>query len=166
MYAQCLDLVATKKSNILSIFYSTLLSLVRKLYMAETVSFNWHQRPVRKTFKLSTSWSGVDVMITIFCDFCQFSAKKLAFFSKTNVIIKILEIVTVVWAKKRQYFRQIFRRKYFKDHNIGPCSGFCAAPQLYRFKIVLCALHWAELLIKNCIGSSEALSEQPRNLTI
>jgi hypothetical protein len=34
--------------------------------------------------------SGVDVMITIFCDFCQFSAKKLAFFSKTNVMIKIL----------------------------------------------------------------------------
>jgi hypothetical protein len=34
--------------------------------------------------------TGVDVMITIFCDFCQFSAKKLAFFSKTNVMIKIL----------------------------------------------------------------------------
>jgi hypothetical protein len=25
---------------------------------------------------------GIDVMITFFCDFCQFSAKKLAFFSK------------------------------------------------------------------------------------
>jgi hypothetical protein len=34
--------------------------------------------------------SGVDVMITIFCDFRQFLAKKLAFFSKTNVMIKIL----------------------------------------------------------------------------
>jgi hypothetical protein len=34
--------------------------------------------------------SGVDVMITIFCDFLQFSAKKLAFFLKTNVTIKIL----------------------------------------------------------------------------
>jgi hypothetical protein len=33
---------------------------------------------------------GVDVMITIFCDFRQFLAKKLAFFSKTNVMIKIL----------------------------------------------------------------------------
>jgi hypothetical protein len=33
---------------------------------------------------------GVDVMNTIFCDFRQFSAKKLAFFSKTNVMIKIL----------------------------------------------------------------------------
>jgi hypothetical protein len=34
--------------------------------------------------------TGIDVMITFFCDFCQFSAKKLAFFSKTNVMIKIL----------------------------------------------------------------------------
>jgi hypothetical protein len=33
---------------------------------------------------------GVDVMITIFCDFRQFSAKKFAFFSKINVMIKIL----------------------------------------------------------------------------
>jgi hypothetical protein len=33
---------------------------------------------------------GVDVMITIFGDFRQLSAKKLAFFSKTNVMIKIL----------------------------------------------------------------------------
>jgi hypothetical protein len=34
--------------------------------------------------------SGVDVMITIFGDFRQFSAKKLAIFSKTNAMIKIL----------------------------------------------------------------------------
>jgi hypothetical protein len=33
---------------------------------------------------------GVDVMITFFCDFCQFSAKKIAFFSKTNVMIHFL----------------------------------------------------------------------------
>jgi hypothetical protein len=32
----------------------------------------------------------VDVMITIFCDFRQFSAKKMAFVSKNNVVIKIL----------------------------------------------------------------------------
>jgi hypothetical protein len=34
-----------------------------------------------------TTTPGVDVMIIIFGDFCQFSAKKLAFFSKTNVMI-------------------------------------------------------------------------------
>jgi hypothetical protein len=39
--------------------------------------------------------SGVDAMITIFGDFCQFSAKKMAFFSKTNVMIKILHILAL-----------------------------------------------------------------------
>jgi hypothetical protein len=34
--------------------------------------------------------SGVDVMITIFRDFRTFSAKKLAVFSKTNVMIQFL----------------------------------------------------------------------------
>jgi hypothetical protein len=33
--------------------------------------------------------TGVDVMITIFCDFFQFSAKKLAFFLNANVTIKL-----------------------------------------------------------------------------
>jgi hypothetical protein len=43
---------------------------------------------------------GVDVMITIFCDFCQFSAKKMAFFSKSNVMIKNLHDLAL--------FRRIF----------------------------------------------------------
>jgi hypothetical protein len=34
--------------------------------------------------------SSCNVMLTIFGDFRQFSAKKLAFFSKTNAMIKIL----------------------------------------------------------------------------
>jgi hypothetical protein len=33
---------------------------------------------------------GVDAMITIFCDFRQFLAKKSSFFSKTNVTNQIL----------------------------------------------------------------------------
>jgi hypothetical protein len=48
---------------------------------------------------------GVDVMITIFCDFCQFSEKKLAFFSKTNVMITIFAKASSSLSKKRQYFR-------------------------------------------------------------
>jgi hypothetical protein len=40
-------------------------------------------------FNLKKSKPGVDVMITIFCDFCLFYAKIMAFFSKTNVMIKI-----------------------------------------------------------------------------
>jgi hypothetical protein len=33
--------------------------------------------------------AGADVIIAIFGDFCQFSAKKLAFFPKTNIMIKV-----------------------------------------------------------------------------
>jgi hypothetical protein len=43
--------------------------------------------------------SGVDVMITIFWDFPQFSTKKLAFFSKTYVMIKILHNLALFWVK-------------------------------------------------------------------
>jgi hypothetical protein len=42
---------------------------------------------------------GSDVMITIFCDFWQFSAKKLAFFSKTYVMIKFLHNLALFWVK-------------------------------------------------------------------
>jgi hypothetical protein len=48
--------------------------------------------------------SGVDDMITIFCDFWRFSAKKMAFFSKTNVMIKILHNVSLFWAKNANFF--------------------------------------------------------------
>jgi hypothetical protein len=48
------------------------------------------------TLQNTISAPGIDVMITIFCDFRQFSAKKLAFFSKTNVMIKILHILALV----------------------------------------------------------------------
>jgi hypothetical protein len=37
-----------------------------------------------------TNSPGADVMIRIFCDLCQFSAEKLAFFSKSNVMLKNL----------------------------------------------------------------------------
>jgi hypothetical protein len=40
--------------------------------------------------------------------------------SKTNVMIKFLQQLAVVLSKKRQYFRKTFRRKYLKNHNIGP----------------------------------------------
>jgi hypothetical protein len=49
--------------------------------------------------------AGVDVMITIFCDFCQFSAKNLAFFAKSNVMITIFAKTSSGLSKKRQYFR-------------------------------------------------------------
>jgi hypothetical protein len=47
--------------------------------------------------------SGVDILITIFCDFCQFSATKLAFFLNTNVTIKYFSKFSFVLSPKRQY---------------------------------------------------------------
>jgi hypothetical protein len=51
---------------------------------------------------------GVDVMIIIFCDFRQFSAKKLAFYSKTNVMIKILHNLALFGAKNANLFAEFF----------------------------------------------------------
>jgi hypothetical protein len=38
----------------------------------------------KNIFKIITSVPGVDVMITIFCDLCQFSAKKIGVFLKNQ----------------------------------------------------------------------------------
>jgi hypothetical protein len=43
----------------------------------------------------SDDQNGVDVMFTIFCDFRQFSAKKLARSSKPKVMIKILHYLAL-----------------------------------------------------------------------
>jgi hypothetical protein len=53
-------------------------------------------------------WQGVDVMVTIFCNFCQFSAKKLAFFSKTNVMITIFAKTSSCLSKKANIFAKFF----------------------------------------------------------
>jgi hypothetical protein len=55
-----------------------------------------------------------------FLRFLPIFGKKMAFFSKTNVMITIFSKTSSSLSKKRQYFRWIFRRKYFKNHNIGP----------------------------------------------
>jgi hypothetical protein len=49
-------------------------------------------------------------MITIFCDFRQFSAKKLAFFSKTNVMIKILHILALFRIKNANFFAEFLAK--------------------------------------------------------
>jgi hypothetical protein len=67
------------------------------------------------------SWKpGVDAMITSFCDFCQFSAKKLAFSQIPMLWPKFLHNLALLWVKNANFFRWIFRRKYWKNHNIGP----------------------------------------------
>jgi hypothetical protein len=49
----------------------------------------------------------------------------LAFFSKTNVMMIYFQKLAVFWAKKRQYFCNIFRRKKIKKswHRSGPRFG-------------------------------------------
>jgi hypothetical protein len=53
-------------------------------------------------------------MITIFCDFRQFSAKKLAFFSKINVMIKILHNLALFRVKNANFVAEFFGKNIFK----------------------------------------------------
>jgi hypothetical protein len=59
-------------------------------------------------------WPGVYVMITIFCDFRPFSAKNIAFFSKTNVMIIFLQKLEVAWAKNANIFAKFFGENIVK----------------------------------------------------
>jgi hypothetical protein len=58
-----------------------------------------------------SGWPGADVMITIFGDF----------FSKNNVMIKILHTLALFWAKNAIFFANFFVN--FLNHNIGPTLG-------------------------------------------
>jgi hypothetical protein len=53
-------------------------------------------------------------MAIIFCDFCQFWAKKMAFFSKANLMIKFLHKLAVARAKTADFFANFFRENIFK----------------------------------------------------
>jgi hypothetical protein len=66
---------------------------------------------------------GVDVMITIFCDFRQFLAK-MALFSKTNVMIKILHNLALFWVKNT-YFSPIFWQNILKIITTVPKVYVC-----------------------------------------
>jgi hypothetical protein len=52
--------------------------------------------------------------------FANFQRKKLALFSKTNVVINFFQKLAQVLSKKRQYFRPINRRKYLKIITSAP----------------------------------------------
>jgi hypothetical protein len=60
-------------------------------------------------------------MIANFFDFNQFSAKKLAVFSKTNVMITFWHKLVEVCAKNANFFAKVFGKTFF-NHNIGPRS--------------------------------------------
>jgi hypothetical protein len=53
-------------------------------------------------------WPGVDVMITIFGDLSQFSAKKLAFFLITNVMLNFFQNLALFWVKNANFFANFF----------------------------------------------------------
>jgi hypothetical protein len=68
-------------------------------------------------------------MITIFCDFCQVSARKLAFFSKTNVYYQFFAKTCSNMSKKTPIFSPTFMPKIFLIHNIGS-RRFCRKRKL------------------------------------
>jgi hypothetical protein len=79
-----------------------------KTYPTEAQKYKNHNWVIDFTNELV---SGVDVIITIFYDFCQFSAKKMAFFSKSNVCSdQIFAKISCSLSKKTP----IFSAKIFK----------------------------------------------------
>jgi hypothetical protein len=52
--------------------------------------------------------TGGDVMITIFCEFGQFSAKKFAFFSKPMLWSNFFQNLALFWVKNANFFVKFF----------------------------------------------------------
>jgi hypothetical protein len=75
---------------------------------------------VDTTDKTEVKTSGVDVMITIFCDFYQFSAKKMLW-------SKFLHNLDLLWVKNDN-FCNLFRRKFLKI--------ITSVPGLFTWKVV------------------------------
>jgi hypothetical protein len=54
-------------------------------------------------------------MITIFCDFRHFSAKKLAFLSKANVMIKLFHNLALFLVEKANFVADFFGENISKS---------------------------------------------------
>jgi hypothetical protein len=63
-------------------------------------------------------------MITIFCDFPQFSAKKLAFFLNTNVMINFFQNLALFLVKNANFFPEIFGKNISKIITSVPGRAF------------------------------------------
>jgi hypothetical protein len=74
-------------------------------------------RPAQRSSNaaVTSTTPGVDVMITIFGDFCQFWAIKLAFFSKSNVMIKNLHNLALFGVKNSNFFAIFFAKIFLKS---------------------------------------------------
>jgi hypothetical protein len=58
------------------------------------------------------TWSGVDVMIRIFCDFCQFPVKKWRYFQKP-MLWSFFANTSSSLSKECQFFREFFGENIF-----------------------------------------------------
>jgi hypothetical protein len=69
-------------------------------------------------------------MITIFYDFRQQNWR----FLKNQCYDQMFEKITSSFEQKTPFFRQIFRRKYLKNRNIGP-SKYLTNKKQFKFNI-------------------------------
>jgi hypothetical protein len=69
-------------------------------------------------------------LLTIFCDFWQFSAKKPMLWSK------FLHNLALFWVKNANFFAKFFAEKYLKNHNIGPRSSQNFWSTFFQVKIM------------------------------
>jgi hypothetical protein len=68
-------------------------------------------------------------------NFLRFSAKKLAFFSKTNVMIKVLHNLALFRVKNANFFAEFFGENILKNHNIGLWSPWLLFKCRDRFNL-------------------------------
>jgi hypothetical protein len=116
--------------------------LLHKVWLLNSARSN--PPPTNITHWADRAAPGVDVMITIFCDFLTIFGKKLAFFSKNQCYDQNFAYFSFVLSQKHQFFCRIFRRKYFKNHNIGPWNSAFGAHYciiiLPHFLMMLCSV--------------------------
>jgi hypothetical protein len=108
-----------------------------------------------------SGWPGADVMITIFGDFSQFLAKKLAFFLNANVMINFFQNLALFWVKNANFFANIFGENIFKIITSVPDLGkFSAIERLLLWRYFYknyqtSAYFWGYFFkgtYKSCIG--------------
>jgi hypothetical protein len=58
--------------------------------------------------------AGVDVMITIFCDFFPIFGEKIGVFSKTNVMINFFQNLALSRVKNANFFAKFFGENILK----------------------------------------------------
>jgi hypothetical protein len=74
--------------------------------------------------------AGVDVVITMFCHFWLFSAKKLPLFTMTNVTIKFLHYLALFWVKNADFCG----KNIFLNHYIGPMARLLYWSKLFAWR--------------------------------